>query len=68
MQTAGLEPVLVEVTLRYHESARMDQIIHIDVSCARVGKASFDLAFEARIQDPKIGSLSEAVATSATIT
>ncbi len=67
MQTAGLEPVVVEVNIRYHVSARLDQLLHIYVSCPRLGNASFDLAFEARIQDPENGSLAENLATSAII-
>jgi acyl-CoA hydrolase len=32
-----------------------------------LGNSSFDLAFEARVQDPETGFISENVATSATI-
>ena len=67
MNAAGLEPVLVEVNIRYHESVRLDALLHINVNCSRLGNASFDLIFEARIQDPETGSLSEKVATTATI-
>lgn len=68
MQVAGLDPVLVEVNLRYHQSAQLDQMLHINVTCARLGNSSFDLVFEARIQDPEIGSLAVDLVTSATIT
>jgi acyl-CoA thioester hydrolase len=67
MAAAGLEPVVVGVNIRYRSSARMDQLLHIDVVCSRLGNTSFDLSFEVRIQDPETGSLSENVATSATI-
>jgi len=67
MAAAGLEPVVVEANIRYHASAQVDQLLHIDVSCPRLGNTSFDLSFEARIQDPETGSLSESVITSATI-
>ena len=67
MSTAGLDPVVVEVNIRYHASVHMDQLLHIDVSCSRLGNTSYDLSFEVRIQDPETGSLSENVATSATI-
>jgi YbgC/YbaW family acyl-CoA thioester hydrolase len=65
MQAAGLEPVLVEVNLRYHQSARLDQIIQIDITCSRLGKSSFDLDFEARIQDPESGLPEADLVTSA---
>jgi len=68
MQAAGLEPVLVEVNLRYHQSAQLDQLIHIAITCARLGNSSFDLNFEARIQDPESGSLETDLVTSAKIT
>ncbi len=68
MQAAGLEPVLVEVNIRYHESVRLDQLLHIDVNCPRLGGSSFDLAFEARIQDPENSSLAKNLTTSAIIT
>ncbi len=68
MQAAGLEPVLVEVNIRYHVSARLDQLLHIHVSCPRLGNTSFDLVFEARIQDPEDGSLAENLTASAIIT
>ena len=68
MQAAGLEPVLVEVNLRYHQSARLDQIIQIDITCSRLGKSSFDLDFEARIQDPESGLPEADLVTSAKIT
>ena len=68
MQTAGLEPVLVEVNLRYHQSARLDQMIQIDITCSRLGKSSFDLDFEARIQDPESGLPETGLVTSAKIT
>ena len=29
MQAAGLDPVLVEVNIRFQESARLDQLLHI---------------------------------------
>ena len=67
MADAGLEPVVVEANIRYHSSVRMDQLLHIDVVCSRLGNTSFDLSFEVRIQDPQTGSLSESVVTSATI-
>ena len=67
MSAAGLEPVLVEVNIRYHESTRMDQLVHIDVKCSRLGNTSFDLAFEARTQNEETGSLTDNVVTSATI-
>ncbi len=67
MAAAGLEPVVVEANIRYHSSVRLDQLLHIDVGCSRLGNTSFDLSFEVRIQDPQTGSLSENVATSATI-
>ena len=67
MTTAGLETVVVEVNIRYHASVRIDQLLHIDVSCPRLGNSSFDLAFEVRVQDPETGFISESVATSATI-
>jgi acyl-CoA thioester hydrolase len=67
MSAAGLDPVLVEVNIRYHESARMDELLHINVTCSRLGNASFDLVFEARIQNPETGSISNNIATSATI-
>jgi acyl-CoA thioester hydrolase len=67
MASAGMEPVVVEVNIRYHASVRMDQLLHIDVVCSRLGNSSFDLSFEVRIQDPETGSLSENVTTSATI-
>ena len=68
MQAAGLEPVLVEVNLRYHQSARLDQMIQIDITCSRLGKSSFDLDFEARIQDPESGLPETDLVTSAKIT
>ena len=68
MQAAGLEPVLVEVNLRYHQSTRLDQIIQIDITCSRLGKSSFDLDFEARIQDPESGLPEADLVTSAKIT
>ena len=68
MQAAGLDPVLVEVNIRFQESARLDQLLHIYVTCPRLGTASFDLSFQARIQDPDTGTLSENVATSGLIT
>ncbi len=67
MQAAGLEPVLVEVNLRYHQSARLDQMIQIDITCSRLGKSSFDLDFEARIQDPESGLPETDLVTSAKI-
>lgn len=67
MASAGLEPVVVEVNIRYHASVRMDQLLHIDVVCSRLGNTSFDLSFEVRIQDPETGSLSKDVTTSATV-
>jgi acyl-CoA thioester hydrolase len=67
MAGAGLEPVVVEANIRYHSSVRIDQLLHIDVVCSRLGNTSFDLGFEVRIQDPQTGSLSENVVTSATI-
>lgn len=68
MVSAGLEPVVVEVSIRYHASVRMDQLLHINVLCSRLGNSSFDLSFEVRLQNPETGSLSENVTTSATIT
>jgi acyl-CoA thioester hydrolase len=68
MASAGLEPVVVEVSIRYHASVRMDQLLHINVLCSRLGNSSFDLSFEVRLQNPETGSLSENVTTSATIT
>jgi acyl-CoA thioester hydrolase len=67
MSAAGLDPVVVEVNIRYHSSVRMDQILHIDVSCSRLGNTSYDLSFEVRIKDPETGSLPENIATSAII-
>ncbi len=67
MADAGLEPVVVEANIRYHSSVRIDQLLHIDVVCSRLGNTSFDLSFEVRIQDPQTGLLSENVVTSATI-
>jgi len=67
MSAAGLEPVVVEVNIRYHASVRMDQLLHIDVSCSRLGNSSYDLSFEVRVKDPETGSLADNVATSATI-
>lgn len=67
MSAAGLDMVVVEVNIRYHASVRMDQLIHIDVSCSRLGNTSYDLSFEVRIKDPETGALSENIATSATI-
>ncbi len=67
MTTAGLETVVVEVNIRYHASVRIDQLLHIDVSCSRLGNSSFDLSFEVRIKDTETGSLSENIVTSATI-
>jgi acyl-CoA thioester hydrolase len=67
MADAGLEPVVVEANIRYHSSVRLDQLLHIDVVCSRLGNTSFDLSFEVRIQDPETGSFSEDVVTSATI-
>ena len=67
MSDAGLDTLVVEVNIRYHASVRMDQLIHIDVSCSRLGNTSYDLSFEVRIKDPETGSLSENIATSATI-
>jgi len=67
MSVAGMDPVLAEVTIRYHESARMDQLLHIDVHCSRLGTASFDLVFTARIQDLRTGTLAKSAITSATI-
>jgi acyl-CoA thioester hydrolase len=67
MAAAGLDPVLVEVNIRYHASVHIDELIHIDVKCTRLGNTSFDLSFEARIEDPETSSLSKSVATSATI-
>ena len=68
MQSAGLEPVLVEVNLRYHRSAQLDQLIHIGITCSRLGNSSFDLDFEARIQDPQSGLIENDLVTSAKIT
>lgn len=67
MSAAGLETVVVEVNIRYHASVRIDQLLHIDVSCPQLGNSSFDLDFEVRVQDPETGFISENVATSATI-
>jgi acyl-CoA thioester hydrolase len=67
MASAGMEPVVVEVNIRYHASVGMDQLLHIDVSCSRLGNTSYDLSFEGRIKDPETGSLSENIATSAVI-
>ena len=67
MSATGLDPVVVQVNIRYHASVRMDQLLHIDVNCSRLGNTSYDLGFEVRIKDPGTGSLSENAATSATI-
>jgi acyl-CoA thioesterase FadM len=45
----------------------MDQLLHIDVHCSRLGTASFDLVFTARIQDLITGALAKSAITSATI-
>jgi acyl-CoA thioester hydrolase len=68
MRAARFEPVLVEVNIRYFESVLLDQLLHIDVSCPRLGNTSFDLSFEGRIQDPETGSLSKNIVTEAKIT
>jgi YbgC/YbaW family acyl-CoA thioester hydrolase len=68
MAAAGLDPVVVEVNIRYHASVHIDELLHIGVNCSRLGNTSFDLAFRVRVQDPETGLLSENVATSATIT
>lgn len=67
MADFGLEPVVVEANIRYHSSVKMDDLLHIDVRCSRLGNSSFDLTFEVRIQDSKTGAVSHGVATSATI-
>lgn len=67
MAASGLEPVVVEVNIRYHASVQVDELIHIDVHCSRLGNTSFDLSFEVRIQDAETNVISHDVATSATI-
>lgn len=67
MAQSGLEPVVVEANIRYHSSVRMDELLHIDVRCSRLGNTSFDLSFAARIMNPKTSEASDDISTSATI-
>jgi acyl-CoA thioester hydrolase len=43
--TTGYDPVVKKVVIEYHDSARLDDIIRIHVTCSRLGSSSLDLSF-----------------------
>ena len=43
--STGFDPVVKKVELEYHDSARMDELIRIHVTCTRMGNSSLDLGY-----------------------